>query len=58
MTSNHDKTPVIIGAVLHVLPENIKFLKELLENSPYIERLIIFKESNNKLWITERGGQQ
>jgi hypothetical protein len=50
----NSKTPVVVGAILHVLPENLTYLHELLENSPYVQRLIIFKESNNKLWIIER----
>jgi len=49
---------VVVGAILHVKPENLQFLREQLQNSLYVDRLIIFKESNNKLWLTERGGQQ
>jgi len=53
----YEGKPVIVGAVLHVLPENISYVKELLENSPYVQRLIIFKESDNKLWLVDREGQ-
>ncbi len=56
MYNNQDRTPVVVGCILHVQPENLSFLKELLENSPYVQRLIIFKESNDKLWIVSQEG--
>jgi len=52
----NSKTPVIVGTVMHVQAENIPFLRELLQNSPYVQRLIIFKESNDKLWIISQEG--
>ena len=57
----NSNTPVIVGTVMHVLPENLTYLQDLLQNSPYVLRLIIFKESNNKLWIVsqeEKDGYQ
>ena len=47
---------VIVGAILHVKPENLQFLREQLQNSLYIDRVVIFKESNNKLWLIDREG--
>ena len=32
--------PVVVGTVLHVLPENIPHVKQLLEDSPYVLRLV------------------
>jgi len=56
MYRDHSKTPVIVGAVFHVLPENVRLFEELLHNSPYVKKLIIFKESNKKIWLVERDG--
>jgi len=55
MNFNKNK-PVVAGAVFHVLPENIPKLEEYLYKSPFVEKVIIFKESNNKLWLVEREG--
>jgi len=46
--------PVIVGLVGHVFPEHLDEFKRLLEDYPYL-RLIIFKESDNKLWLS--GGE-
>ncbi len=54
MENNQSDPVIIIGTVMHVRKENISFLKELLENSPYVQRLIIFKESNDKLWLVSQ----
>ena len=56
MSQDNSKTPVVVGTVMHVQAENIPFLKELLQNSPYVQRLIIFKESNEKLWLVSQEG--
>ena len=44
--------PVVVGVVGHVFPEHLADFKRLLEDYPYL-RLIMFKESDNKLWIVE-----
>jgi len=47
--------PIVVGVVGHVFPEHLADFKRLLEDYPYL-RLIIFKESDNKLWLVEREG--
>ncbi|UCF11751.1 MAG: hypothetical protein JSW06_06785 [Thermoplasmatales archaeon] len=53
MNQDHSK-PIVAACVVHILPENIPFFKDLVTNTPYVERLIIFKESNDKLWIVSQ----
>lgn len=52
MNNNQNKT-IVAACVVHILPENIRFFKELIENSPYVLRVIRFEESQHKLWIVK-----
>lgn len=54
MDYNNSK-PIVAACVIHILPENLQFFKELVENSPYVLRVIRFEESQHKLWITKEG---
>jgi len=48
------KTPIVVGIVGHISAEKLTDFKNHVQNF-YGFRLIIFKESNNKLWLIERG---
>ena len=50
--NSNSETPIVCATVVHVLPRNIPSFIASLENSPYVIRLIIHKESPDKLWIT------
>jgi len=52
---NSSSKPIVIGVVGHLNPEFLPDFKQLITNYPHF-RLIIFKESDNKLWLVEREG--
>ena len=46
---------IVIGVIGHIDPIFLPDFKRLLEELSYF-RLVRFQESDNKLWIVERGG--
>lgn len=52
---NNISKPIVIGIVGHLSPFFLADFKQYIEKYPNF-RLIIFKESDNKLWIVEREG--
>jgi hypothetical protein len=47
--------PIVVGVVGHVFPEHLADFKQLLEDYPHF-RLVIFKESDAKLWLVSQEG--
>ena len=54
MEKNHSDSVIIVGLIAHVNPKYLADFKQQIEKSPFVTRLIIFKESNDKLWIVDR----
>lgn len=54
--ASYQNKPIVAAVVIHILPENLRFFKELIQTSPYVVRVIRFEESNKKLWITKEEG--
>ena len=53
MKQQRSARPVIVGVVVHLPPEFIADFKNYIESFPHV-RIIIYRESNNKLWLIER----
>lgn len=51
METSHSNSIIVVGVIAHVDPKYLADFKHQIENSPYVKRLIILKESNDKLWI-------
>lgn len=52
MGCNQNK-PIVVGIVGHITPEFLADFKHYVESFSHF-RLIIFKESDNKLWLVSR----
>ena len=50
---NNSKQPIVVGIVGHLSPEFLTDFKQHIEKFSHF-RLIIFKESDDKLWIVSR----
>ena len=55
MKGKGNSKTIVIGIVGHIPPEFLADFKKHIESYPYF-KLVIFKESNNKIWLVERGG--
>ena len=48
---NHSNEVIVVGIICHVEPKNLSEFRNQIETSQYLKRLIIFKDSNDKLWL-------